>query len=214
MINFYVNVYDKLYWRFLREDRHFNYYNLRLVQYYNFLYPTLSKYLYNYTRIFYNSFFNKFLFFKTYNSYKNVHLTEFLVKFYFNFENTYFFNFFENYGIIFNSKNEFIQVPYFFIKNNYLLPQSTPIEFIMFKKNFFKNDLYAFFFHKSSFFFSLKKNFNLVNYQGFEKHEFLQYKCNLAYSLTDSKKVLTSINYVNYKKYFYFFYKLSIILIY
>ena len=170
-----------LYWRFLREDRHFNYYNLRLLQYYGHMHHILYSYFVNFTRIFYNSFFKKTLFLKTYNIYKSVHLAEFLVKFYFNFENNYFLDFKPKYITTFKLYDEFLQIPYFLKENS--TAQNNPIEFIIFKKNFFKNDLYAFFLHRSAFYFPLKNSFNCVDYQGFEKHQFVQRKYEYTHSI-------------------------------
>ncbi len=179
------------------------------------MYHILYLYFKNYTRIFYNSFFKKTLFLKTYSIYKNVHLAEFLVKFYFNFENTYFLNFKPQYVNTFNTYNEFLQTPYFLIKQH-VAPQKSPVEFIIFKKNFFKNDLYAFFFHRSAFYFPIKNSLTYVDYQGFDKHQFVQRKYDFNYSQISfyEKKKIKKINFLNFEKHFCFLYRISIILLF
>lgn len=203
-----------LYWRFLREDRHFNYYNVRLLQYYGHMHHILYSYFVNFTRTFYNSFFKKTLFLKTYNIYKSVYLAEFLVKFYFNFENNYFLDFKPRYITTFNLYDEFLQTPYFFKENP--TTQGNPIEFIIFKKNFFKNDLYAFFLHRSAFYFPVKNSFNCIDYRGFEKHQFIQRKYEFAYiTITPfEKKRIKNISFLNFKKHLCFFYKISTVLLF
>lgn len=207
-------VYYTLYWRFLREDRHFNYYNLRLLQYYGHMYRILYSYFLNYTRTFYNSFFKKTLFLKTYSIYKNVYLAEFLVKFYFNFENNYFLDFKPQYINTFNLQDELLQTPNFFKETT--KTQNNTIEFIIFKKNFFKNDLYVFFLHRSAFYFPIKNPFNVVNYQGFEKYQFIQHKYDFMYNTLSfyEKKKIKKVNFLNFKKHFCFFYNVSIILLF
>ena len=129
--------------------------------------------VFNYYRYYFNSFIYKDLFLKNFTIYKTQFLTEYVCKFFFFFENTYFIDYFLINKFRFNLLSERYCYIYYF-------EQYTPknsLEFFYVKNNFFKNNFYNFFFKKSIFYLSEnKKTVFWVDYLGVKKNYFMQYK--------------------------------------
>ena len=152
--NFYKTLYDvheEFKWLYLRERRRFSYNNLQYGPFINEFYFFFFKKIYSYYRFFYNSFFIKSHYGKNYNNYRSSYLIDYLWKFHFPYENSYFPIIFTKYQRKFEQQHEFY-------KNNIIFkndePQEYSIEFFCFKKKFFHNPFYNFFYRNNSYVFT------------------------------------------------------------
>lgn len=140
----------------MRERRRYSYNNLQYGPFINEFYFFFFKKIYYHFRFFYNSFFIKAHYTKNYDKYRSSYLIEYLWKFHFSYENTYFPNIFTEYQRKSELYKEFFKNDIIFKNDDY---QSYNIEFFCFKKKFFHNPFYNFFYRTNSYVFS--DNFNL-----------------------------------------------------
>lgn len=206
-------------WKYLREDRRYNYHFLKLIYFLKPLYIINNKSIFNYYYYYFNSFIYKDLFLKNYSMYKTQFLTEYVCKFFFFFENTYFIDYFSVNKLRFNLLSEHYCHIYYF--EDYIPKNS--LEFFYIKNNFFKNNFYNFFFKKSVFYLSEnKKTLFWTDYLGVKKNYFMQYKYltinNFIFKkifflnkkLKKKNKFLISKNECSNKMYFFYLYKILI----
>lgn len=157
--NFFSTLFDiheEFKWLYLRERRRYSYNNLQYGPFINEFYFFFFKKIYYYYRFFYNSFFVKAHYAKNYDKYRSSYLIEYLWKFHFPYENTYFPSIFTEYQRKFGLYREFFKNDIIFGDDNY---QLYGIEFFCFKKKFFHNSFYNFFYRTNSYIFS--DNLNL-----------------------------------------------------
>lgn len=213
--DFYIvlfDIHEEFKWLYLRERRRYTYNNLQYGPFINELYFFFFKKIYNYYRFFYNSFFIKAHYAKNYNIYRSSYLIEYLWKFHFSYENTYFPITYTDYQIAFDQQHEFFKNNIFF-KNDTL--QEYSVEFFCFKKKFFHNSFYNFFYRTNSYVFS--DNLNLpvaTNNDVLLNKFFYEY---LGFSITDKFVIdnsfnIKNINYTNTKYYVQLYYLLTVYL--
>ena len=157
--DFYATLFDiheEFKWLYLRERRRYKYNNLQYGPFINEFYFLFFKKIYSYYRFFYNSFFIKAHYAKNYNNYRSSYLIEYLWKFHFPYENSYFPLIFRKHQIKFEHYREFFKNDVFFKNEEF---QEYSIEFFCFRKKFFHNPFYNFFYRANSYVFA--DNFNL-----------------------------------------------------
>ena len=157
--DFYVTLFDiheEFKWLYLRERRKFSYNNLQYGPFINEFYFFIFRKIYSNYKIFYNSFFIKAHYGKNYSGYRSSYLIEYLWKFHFSYENTYFPTIFNEHQLKFNLQNEFFKNDIIFKNESY---QNYSIEFFCFRRRFFHNPFYNFFYRTNSYVFT--DNFDL-----------------------------------------------------
>ena len=112
------------------------------------IYYFLYKNIYNFIKVIFNSCFYKEIFIKNFILIKRMYLSDFLSKFFFEFEDYYFFDIIKADTFLFEHEHELLRVhTVIFYKSIITI---LPFEFFTVKCSFFKNSFYSFVFKKSS----------------------------------------------------------------
>lgn len=200
---------------YLRERRKFSYYNYQHYPIMNEFYFLFFKKVYLHYFFFFNSFLYKTGLSKNYSMYKSCHLVEYLWKFHFPYENTYFPIQYTKDQTMFAVENEFINKGYFHIDDfqNY----TYPIEFFFFRKYIYKNSFYNFFFKNHGFFFSKKLEYITVTNDDLLSNKFffeqkIVFLNNLPVT-EEQFKFSKAEKYTNYQMYYYYIYASIVLLL-